>query len=247
MSVITKKGDYGNTSTLNGNLTKGNSLLDILGEIDQLNTLIGLIRYHGETCDPNILQVVKDAIENNREYDSGDYSIKLSSEQLTSCEKFIEIPFNDEKTIGEFGYISNFLNGIQNKLFNISSQISYFNIDEKYISNNDLTLMINLLEKNVYEMERVLPKLKTFILPGGNLLACNSHLARCQTRKVERMLVKLRDDYINNNEDTNFNINNLIYIIFNRLSDYFFTLSRYYNFLLNNDNVEYNKDYIFDI
>ena len=64
--------------------------------------------------------------------------------------------------------------------------------------------------------------------------------------------LKYEKEFVLNNDNyteycNKFNINNLIYIIFNRLSDYFFTLSRYYNFLLNNDNVEYNKDYIFDI
>jgi cob(I)alamin adenosyltransferase len=78
--------------------------------------------------------------------------------------------------------------------------------------------MIEYLEIKIDNMEKTLPKLTKFILPCVTLVDSESHLCRTQTRKCERMLCNLNESYI-------LDKNIIIYI--NRLSDFFFVLSRY--------------------
>ena len=67
-------------------------------------------------------------------------------------------------------------------------------------------------------MEESLEPLKNFILPGGHPVVSYCHVARCVCRRAERNIVALSE------------INEVIPILFqylNRLSDYFFVLSRF--------------------
>lgn len=79
-----------------------------------------------------------------------------------------------------------------------------------------------MLEKWIDEMEKELPVLKTFILPGGHPAGAQLHLARSICRRTERMMVSLIDS-------PDFSLNVIIFL--NRLSDYLFVVSRYVNHL----------------
>jgi len=79
---------------------------------------------------------------------------------------------------------------------------------------------IELLEKEIDGMELVLQPLKTFILPGGTVIAALFHLARTIGRRAERELVSL-----NRAEPLRAEV--LQYA--NRLSDYFFVCARFAN------------------
>lgn len=79
------------------------------------------------------------------------------------------------------------------------------------------------LEDGIDSMEAELPKLHTFILPGGHPAGALLHLARSICRRAERAIVPL-----NNREDVADSV--LIYI--NRLSDYLFVASRYVNHVM---------------
>lgn len=76
---------------------------------------------------------------------------------------------------------------------------------------------ISLLEKYIDEMEKSLPELKTFILPGGHVFVSYCHLARTICRRAERWVIDIAE---------NETIDPLIIGYLNRLSDYFFVLSR---------------------
>jgi cob(I)alamin adenosyltransferase len=78
---------------------------------------------------------------------------------------------------------------------------------------------IELLEKEMDEMDAQLPPMKNFILPGGLPAASFMHVARCVCRRAERCCVNLKE---NSNE-----VNPLIIKYLNRLSDYLFMLARY--------------------
>jgi cob(I)alamin adenosyltransferase len=65
-------------------------------------------------------------------------------------------------------------------------------------------------------MDATLPKLKNFVLPGGNTIASYCHIARTVCRRTERNILRISDF---KPEETD-----LIYI--NRLSDYLFVLAR---------------------
>ena len=69
-------------------------------------------------------------------------------------------------------------------------------------------------------MTAQLPPLKNFILPGGCRVACLSHLCRTVCRRAERTCVQLHWEESSHP---------LILAYLNRMSDYFFVLSRYSN------------------
>lgn len=82
----------------------------------------------------------------------------------------------------------------------------------------------NRLEREIDTMERDLPKLKNFILPGGGKVGAKLHLARSAVRCLERILVTLgRQDKLNPR----------IFPYINRLSDWFFVLARHANWAQN--------------
>ena len=117
---------------------------------------------------------------------------------------------------GEDTVYVDFLQDIQHKLFNIGSVLaSEGNLDFELptVSEEDILL----IEKEIDRLNEGLPRLKNFILPGGNVLSAHTHLARCICRRAERRVVTLENDEY------------LIHIRFlNRLSDYLFVLSREY-------------------
>lgn len=75
----------------------------------------------------------------------------------------------------------------------------------------------NYLERMIDEMEEALPKLNSFILPGGCLASSYCHVARCVCRRAERAVI-----FLNQAED----IPPIITKFLNRLSDYLFVLAR---------------------
>ena len=74
------------------------------------------------------------------------------------------------------------------------------------------------IEQRIDEMESGLERVDSFVLPGGHSAVSQCHVARTVCRRAERKIVALADDgYDVPAEVTEF---------FNRLSDYFFVLSR---------------------
>lgn len=73
------------------------------------------------------------------------------------------------------------------------------------------------LEEAIDMMEEDLEPLSSFILPGGNPVVSYVHITRNVCRRAERNVLKLSDK---------FPVNNLVVGYLNRLSDYFFVLSR---------------------
>lgn len=73
------------------------------------------------------------------------------------------------------------------------------------------------LENSIDRMEKNLPALSSFILPGGHQNASFSNIARCVCRRAERALLRL-------NETEKVPPEVISYI--NRLSDYLFVLTR---------------------
>ncbi len=78
--------------------------------------------------------------------------------------------------------------------------------------------IIHQIETWIDEMDLQLEPLKNFILPGGHVAVSTAHLCRCVCRRAERIIVALHELEPLNLELIQF---------FNRLSDYFFVLSRY--------------------
>ena len=76
---------------------------------------------------------------------------------------------------------------------------------------------INILESWIDSMDKSLPQMKTFVLPGGHVTVSTCHITRTVCRRAERLIVELSDEV---------EVSELVVAYFNRLSDYFFTLSR---------------------
>lgn len=89
---------------------------------------------------------------------------------------------------------------------------------------------IEFLEKEIDRMETGLPPLRSFILPGGNRTVSHCHIARTICRRAERIVIKLSE---------RFDVDTLIIRYINRLSDYFFMLSRRLSFDLQADEVSW--------
>jgi len=76
---------------------------------------------------------------------------------------------------------------------------------------------IILLEKEIDTMNKTLPELRSFILPGGHSTISFCHLARCVCRRAERLTVHLSEHSF---------VDEIIIKYLNRLSDYLFVLAR---------------------
>ena len=167
--VTTKGGDDGSTGMADGTrVLKSNLLVKAIGELDELNSWMGLL------CS-------LDELNEHKEY----------------------------------------LQSIQNRLFDIGGILttkSEVPLEKQYL----LTL-----EKEMDNLNRKLPDLDNFILPGGNKETSFIHIARTVCRRAERSLIEA-------NRSEKMEQSCLIYI--NRLSDFLFVLARKVN--LNSGNEE---------
>ena len=118
------------------------------------------------------------------------------------------------------------LHNIQLKLFSVGSILASAgdnNFSEKVsIEKKD----IEDIESNIDNMNDHLPKLKNFIIPGGHKISSYCHVCRSICRRAERRISELNNLY---------KINPYILSYINRLSDFFFVLSRH---IKHSDNIE---------
>jgi cob(I)alamin adenosyltransferase len=112
-----------------------------------------------------------------------------------------------------------FLQKIQHRLFAVGSHLA---TDR---SKTDINIASVIYENDIAEVEQhidtlneQLPELREFILPGGSFEGGLCHVCRAVSRRAERRIVELSSVY---------SIDEQIVMYVNRLSDYFFVLSRY--------------------
>ena len=199
MKIYTKTGDAGDTSLFSGKRVRKNNIrIDSYGTVDELNSYLGLIRD----------QMTEDSDKNantggTKESDPN----QKTSIDLTSGAK-----------------LEQDLIQIQSKLFTIGAILATPNPPEsaskkksrlqiERIGPNDIAF----LEKEMDEMNRHLPAMTHFILPGGHPTVSFCHIARCVCRRAERKTVELHD--IEGVEES-------VLTYLNRLSDYLFVLAR---------------------
>jgi cob(I)alamin adenosyltransferase len=89
---------------------------------------------------------------------------------------------------------------------------------------------ISVLEKEIDRMEGLLPPIRSFILPGGNIVVSHCHIARCVCRRAERAVITL-----NQKEETS----EIVRRFLNRLSDYLFVLGRLVSFESDNEEIKW--------
>ena len=119
---------------------------------------------------------------------------------------------------------------IQQQLFDCGSDLATPDKLREYKqTSEDVTWLESLIDKYIPQM----PKLESFIIPGGSEISSLFHLLRANTRKLERKMVKVFEE----NEDIN--EYGLQYI--NRLSDYFFVVACVSNVKMGVKEVVYKK------
>ena len=104
---------------------------------------------------------------------------------------------------------------IQRNLFAISSALAGAKISLK-------SLEVKMFEKEMDRMDKDLPVLSNFILPGGSPVGAQLMYARTLVRKAERKIVLLT-------QKSKIESQKIILIYMNRLSDYLFVLARRVN------------------
>lgn len=110
------------------------------------------------------------------------------------------------------------LETIQNLLFELGSELAGFRPkEESCILEED----ISFLEGRIDTMQEKLQPLKKFILPGGTKASSFLHICRTVARRLEREMVKYKEEGLE--------ILSPPMIFMNRLSDYFFVAARYAN------------------
>jgi cob(I)alamin adenosyltransferase len=125
---------------------------------------------------------------------------------------------------------TNFLIYIQDQLMAAAAALSN---DPDNIKNKsvlpDSDCIINV-ETEIDRMEADLPELRSFVLPGGNVIVSHCHIARCVCRRAERSVLRLKEA-----ESTP----DIVVKFLNRLSDYLFVLSRKLSLELDNEDIKW--------
>ena len=120
--------------------------------------------------------------------------------------------------------IKEWLREVQDRLFTIGSVLATNPDKEVKMKLPDLhDADIEWLEQRIDKMNEVLPEMRSFILPGGNLASSTAHVARCVCRRAERICVGMMQD-----EEY---VPELVVKYLNRLSDFLFVLARYISHL----------------
>jgi cob(I)alamin adenosyltransferase len=138
-------------------------------------------------------------------------------DELNSCIGVVRDHTSDET-------IQKWLVNIQETLFTLGAELAteQGNVAVKipHLQQSDILW----LEERIDEMDTMLPPLKNFVLPGGAPVVSFCHVARCVCRRAERLTVHLAEV----ESAPEFAIQYL-----NRLSDFLFTLCRYFALLQN--------------
>jgi cob(I)alamin adenosyltransferase len=108
------------------------------------------------------------------------------------------------------------LRQVQNDLFDLGADISV--PEDKDAERERLRIspdQTEWLEQRCDEVNDALPKLRSFVLPGGNAAAAQLHVCRTVCRRAERRAIEVGDE-----------LNPEVVRYLNRLSDLLFILSR---------------------
>jgi cob(I)alamin adenosyltransferase len=208
MRIYTKTGDKGSTSLIGGTkVPKSHLRIESYGTVDELNSFIGLLNDQLTLAAPDARQ----------------------PPPATGSTPHSPTPAYDASTPAPaplFADIHPLLREIQDRLFTIGSSLACDPEKEPKLKIPDLKEEdITALEKEIDRMDALLPPLKFFLLPGGHVAVSTGHIVRTICRRAERTCVRMQEEQLY--------VEPIVIRYLNRLSDYFFMLSRYTAHLLN--------------
>lgn len=151
-------------------------------------------------------------------------------DELTSLIGLIISEIKESKEKDKIAFLIEECEEIQQKLFDCGSDLATPRELRPYKQNME---DVEWLEKKIDEYMPQLPKLESFIIPGGHKISSMFHQARTMTRRLERRIVAV----VLENE----NINEAGQKYINRLSDYFFVVARLVNLKLNIEDTLYKR------
>ncbi|MEJ2276759.1 MAG: cob(I)yrinic acid a,c-diamide adenosyltransferase [Candidatus Lokiarchaeota archaeon] len=128
-------------------------------------------------------------------------------------------------------FIARYIKEIQETLFFMNAELATTNHENliKKITPND----IENLEKIIMQLEEKIPKLQSFIIPGGTKSAALLDLSRTVCRRAERRLLTFKEKV---------NVNPEILKYLNRLSDFLYILARYANLVEGNGDLMISRE-----
>ena len=123
---------------------------------------------------------------------------------------------------------------IQNKLFVVGS---YLATDTSFTQLRDASRLhpadIERIENRIDTLDATVPPLHAFLLPGGTAAAAQAHVCRTVCRRAERRICQVAQEVL---------VDENILKFVNRLSDYFFVLARFNNYVKKKDEIFWDKD-----
>ena len=129
--------------------------------------------------------------------------------------------------------ISDQLIMIQNQLFKIGSYLATDSTVSDFRDSIKFEdVRIEELEKSIDKLEKDLPELTGFILPGGHESVSFCHIARTVCRRSERRVLSLA-------EQDDIDIWIISYL--NRLSDFLFVLARYFSNFFRAEEIQWDS------
>ena len=117
-------------------------------------------------------------------------------------------------------HLAAILTRIQHELFNLGSILATLPADVHPQQPRITTVEVEQLEQEIDRFNEDLPKLRSFVLPGGTRLSVELHICRTVCRRAERLLVTLSGEEGVPSEAVQY---------LNRLSDALFVWSRWAN------------------
>lgn len=117
---------------------------------------------------------------------------------------------------------------IQNTLFVIGSHLASDPEKSKAKIPDLADELIATLEGAIDAMDKELPEMRNFVLPGGHVSVSAGHIARCVCRRAERCVIALAQEEL---------VDETVIKYLNRLSDYLFVLCRWMSIKANANEV----------
>lgn len=117
------------------------------------------------------------------------------------------------------------LHYVQHKLFSVGSYLATDTSQTAiHVASEVSEEGIERLERRIDEIDHIVPPQTAFILPAGAKEAALCHICRTVCRRGERRILALEEEGI-------CEVDEKVKRFVNRLSDYLFILSRYFNYL----------------
>ena len=127
-----------------------------------------------------------------------------------------------------------FLTFVQHKLFTVGSYLATDpQTTELRVQSQVTPESITRIEREIDRIDEELPRMKRFVLPGGCRSASLAHVCRTVCRRAERRICQVAQEVL---------VDENILKFVNRLSDYFFVLARFNNYVKKQDEIFWDKD-----